>query len=111
MELAGECPARRGRKEDEGQNGCTSSRERYWREESTRELTTVVNRADDDGEIRGRVVLCEGCGAGQKAGMAGGSSGWRARACGEEDCERNGLSSLTSGGEQIARRIASQGEW
>jgi hypothetical protein len=43
--------------------------------------------------------------------MAGGSSGWRARACGEEDCERNGLSSLTSGGEQIARWIASQGEW
>jgi hypothetical protein len=51
MELAGECPARRGRKEDEGQNGCTSSRERYWREESTRELTTVANRASDDGDI------------------------------------------------------------
>jgi hypothetical protein len=56
---------------------------RYWREESTRELTTVVNRADDDGEIRGRVVLREGAALDRRLGWQEGAA-----AGGQERVER-----------------------
>jgi hypothetical protein len=86
----------------EGKNGCTSSRGCYGREESMWELTKMANQAGDKERLRAGV---------HHGGPALGGRAEGAGAAGQERAQRkiasqNRSSSLTSGGDGIARGIA-----